>query len=79
MRVSVGIIRIWGFDRTLSPGSKRLEDGRRWRVEDSMNNRITPVTNSGSQIVLAVQVVQRARPDMTAADALAAVNLARQS
>ncbi len=32
-----------------------------------------------SQTELAVRAVQRARPDMTAADALAAVNLARQS
>ncbi len=32
-----------------------------------------------SQTVLAVQAVQRARPDMTAADALDAVNLARRS
>ena len=31
------------------------------------------------QTVLAVQVVQRARPDMTASDALAAVNMVRQS
>ncbi len=31
-----------------------------------------------SQTVLAVQAVQRARPDMTATDALAAVNLARR-
>ncbi|MFB3153199.1 MAG: hypothetical protein ACE10I_01860 [Candidatus Acidiferrales bacterium] len=30
-----------------------------------------------AQTVLAVQAVQRARPDMTASDALAAVNLAR--
>ncbi len=29
------------------------------------------------QTMLAVQAVQRARPDMTAADALAAVNLAQ--
>ena len=32
-----------------------------------------------SQTELAVQAVQRARPDMTASDALAAVNLARLS
>ncbi len=32
-----------------------------------------------SQTVLAVQAVHRARPDMTAADALTAVNLVRQS
>ncbi len=31
-----------------------------------------------SQIVLAVQAVQRARPDMTAFDALATVNLMRR-
>ncbi len=31
-----------------------------------------------SQTELAVQAVQRARPDMTASDALAAVNLARR-
>jgi hypothetical protein len=31
-----------------------------------------------SQIELAVQTVQRARPDMTASDALAAVNLVRR-
>ncbi len=31
------------------------------------------------QTVLAVQAVQRARPDMTASDALAAVNLVQQS
>ncbi len=31
------------------------------------------------QTMLAVQAVQQARPDMTAADALAAVNLVRQS
>ncbi len=31
------------------------------------------------QTVLAVQAVQRARPDMTASDALVAVNLVRQS
>ncbi len=30
------------------------------------------------QTIIAVQSVQRARPDMTAADALAAVNLARR-
>jgi hypothetical protein len=30
------------------------------------------------QTVLAVQAVQRARPDMTAADALAAVNLVQR-
>jgi hypothetical protein len=29
-----------------------------------------------SQTMIAIQAVQRARPDMTAADALAAVNLA---
>ncbi len=32
-----------------------------------------------SQTVLAVQAVQRARPDMTASDALAAVTLVQQS
>ncbi len=32
-----------------------------------------------SQTELAVRAVQRARPDMTASDALAAVNLARRS
>ncbi len=32
-----------------------------------------------SQTVFAVQAVQRARPDMTASDALAAVNLVRRS
>ncbi len=32
-----------------------------------------------AQTVLAVQAVQRARPDMTASDALAAVNLVRRS
>ncbi len=31
------------------------------------------------QTVLAVQAVQQARPDMTASDALAAVNLVRRS
>ncbi len=31
-----------------------------------------------SQTWLAIQAVQRARPDMTASDALAAVNLVRQ-
>ncbi len=31
------------------------------------------------QTVLAVQAVQRARPDMTASDALVAVNMIRQS
>ncbi len=31
------------------------------------------------QTELAIRAVQRARPDMTASDALAAVNLARQS
>ena len=31
-----------------------------------------------SQTVLAVRAVQRARPDMTASDALAAVNLVRR-
>ncbi len=31
------------------------------------------------QTVLAVQAVQQVRPDMTASDALAAVNLVRQS
>ena len=31
------------------------------------------------QTMLAVQAVQRARPDMTASDALAAVNLVQQS
>ncbi len=32
-----------------------------------------------SQTELAIEAVQRARPDMTAADALAAVNLVRRS
>ena len=36
-------------------------------------------TRSLSQTELAVRAVQRARPDMTASDALAAVNLARWS
>ncbi len=31
------------------------------------------------QIELAIEAVQRARPDMTASDALVAVNLVRQS
>ncbi len=35
--------------------------------------------NQMSQTVLAVQAVQRARPDMTASDALVAVNMIRQS
>ncbi len=54
---------------------KDLENVIRQALEDAL----AAGKDSMSQTELAVQAVQRARPDMTASDALAAVNLMRRS
>ena len=61
--------------RTSSHMDRDLENVIRQALEDAQaagRDRL-------SQTELAVRAVQRARPDMTASDALAAVNLARRS
>ncbi len=52
-------------------------------LENVIRQALTDAQATGrdylSQTELAVQAVQRARPDMTASDALVAVNMIRQS
>ncbi len=44
-------------------------------IQQALEDALAAGWDRMGQTVLAVQAVQRARPDMTAADALAAVNL----
>ncbi len=48
-------------------------------IRQALDNALAAGRDHLSQTELAVQAVQRARPDMTASDALAAVNMVRQS
>ncbi len=60
-------------------GEKRPADviGAAVKVMQIATGEIEETTDDDSKNKAAVQAVQRARPDMTAADALAAVNLVR--
>ncbi len=70
--------------------TKRLAAGRQVRSHTTMDPDLKNVIRQAlgdalaagkdhlTQTELAVRAVQRARPDMTASDALAAVNLARR-
>ncbi len=46
-------------------------------IRQALGDALAAGKDHMDQTVLAVQTVQRARPDMTASDALAAVNLVR--
>ena len=48
-------------------------------IRQALGDALAAGKDHMGQTVLAVQAVQRARPDMTASDALAAVNMIRQS
>ena len=48
-------------------------------IRQALGDALAAGKDHPSQTELAVRVVQQARPDMTASDALAAVNLVRRS
>ncbi len=48
-------------------------------IRQALDDALAVGRDHMSQTMLAVQAVQQARPDMTASDALAAVNLARRT
>ncbi len=48
-------------------------------IRQALDDALAVGRDHMSQTMLAVQAVQQARPDMTAADALAAVNLVQRS
>ncbi len=48
-------------------------------IRQALGDALAVGRDHTGQTELAIEAVQRARPDMTAADALAAVNLVRQS
>jgi hypothetical protein len=47
-------------------------------IRQALEDALAAGKGDGAQTLLAVQAVLRARPDMTAAEALAAVNLAQR-
>ena len=48
-------------------------------IRQALEDALAVGRDHTGQTVLAIEAVQRARPDMTAADALAAINLVRRT
>ncbi len=67
------------FFRSRPRAHTRMDPDLENVIRQALDDALAVGRDHMSQTMLAVQAVQQARPDMTAADAIAAVNLVRQS